>query len=96
MVFNYYMNSISRLGTGLAKVIFTIGVLLIGFGALILAFPEIFAVLAAAVLLMAGGGCMVIAGKIFWQNRGLKKRQAQDSDAYRENVRIHVDKHNEI
>ena len=41
MFFRYYTNAISQAGRSLAKGIFIVGLLLVGFGALILALPEI-------------------------------------------------------
>jgi hypothetical protein len=68
-----------------------IGLLLIGFGMLIMALPELFAFLAAAVFFVAGAACAVVAVKLLWAQRRLNKLASRDDiTAYRENVRIHV------
>ena len=68
-----------------------VGLLLIGFGTLIMALPELFAFLAAAVFFLAGAACALVAIKIFWAQHRFNKRMSQDEDAYRENVVIHRD-----
>ena len=88
-----YMDAISRATKSLAKGIFIAGLLLVGFGALILAMPEVFAALVAAILVIAGLGCIITAGKIFWQNRRLHSKSSDDSQGYRENVQIHIEEH---
>jgi len=67
-----------------------IGLLLIGFGMLILALPELFAFMAAAVFFLAGLGCAIAAIKIFWIQRQIDRFDTDDMDVYRKNVRIHV------
>jgi hypothetical protein len=68
-----------------------VGLLLIGFGMLIMALPELFAFLVAAVFFLAGIGCAITAIKIFWAQRRLDKHMSDESDAYRENVVIRRD-----
>jgi hypothetical protein len=73
-----------------------VGLLLIGFGMLILALPELFAFLAAAVFFIAGVGCAITAIKIFWAQRHLDRFASHDDlDAYRKNVRIRGDDRHE-
>jgi len=82
---------LSHASRTVAASVLVVGLLLIGFGMLIMALPELFAFLAAAVFFLAGVGCAVVAIKIFWAQRRLEKRMSKDSDAYRENVVIHRD-----
>jgi hypothetical protein len=89
MVFRYYTNAISQASRSIATVIFIVGLLLVGFGVVILAIPEIFAFLAAAVFFIAGIGCAITAIKIFLAQRQLDKLNQDDSQAYRRNVRVH-------
>jgi hypothetical protein len=89
MVFRYYTNAISQASRSIATVIFIVGLLLVGFGVVILALPEIFAFLAAAVFFIAGIGCAITAIKIFLAQRQLDKLNQDDSQAYRRNVRVH-------
>lgn len=93
MLFRYYTDTVSRATKSLAKGIFVVGLLLVGFGALILAMPEVFAALVAAILVIAGLGCIITSGKIFWRSRALRGRRSSDSGLYRENVQIHIEEH---
>ncbi|MDD5326891.1 MAG: hypothetical protein PHY02_03640 [Phycisphaerae bacterium] len=90
MNFRFYTNAVSQASKGIAKGIFTVGLLLVGFGVLILALPALFAMLAAAVFFIFGAGCVGTAVKIFLAQRRLDKMTSDDSTNYRENVRIHI------
>jgi len=96
MVFRYYTSAISNATKGLAKGIFVAGLLLIGFAAMVLAVPEIFAALVAGIFVIAGVGCIITAIKIFWRSKKFERKDNKDSDAYRENVQIHTDEHYDI
>jgi uncharacterized membrane protein len=89
--FRFYTNAISQASRSIAAGIFTVGLLLIGFGILILALPQLFAMAAAAVFFVVGAGCGVTAIKIFLAQRQLNKINSDDSQDYRENVRIHIE-----
>jgi len=91
MSFRFYTNALSQVSKRVATGIFTVGLLLIGLGVIILALPEIFAFLAAAVFFVAGVGCAITAIKIFLVQRQLDKINSDDSGAYRKNVRIHTE-----
>ncbi|MCJ7778031.1 MAG: hypothetical protein MUP16_06950 [Sedimentisphaerales bacterium] len=93
MSFRFYTNAISQATRKAATGIFVVGLLLIGFGILILALPELFAMLAALVFFIVGIGCGVTAIKIFLAQRQLNKINSDDSQGYRENVRIHIEEH---
>jgi hypothetical protein len=95
MPFRFYTNMMSQASRSMASGILVVGLLLIGFGALIAALPELFAYLAAAVFFVAGAGCSAVAIKILWVQWRLDRMVAPDgSDAYRKNVRIHLgDRH---
>jgi membrane protein implicated in regulation of membrane protease activity len=82
---------LSQASRTLATSILIVGLLLIGFGTLILAMPELFAFLAAAVFFIAGVACALAALKMFWAQWRFEKRMSHDEDAYRENVVIHRD-----
>jgi uncharacterized membrane protein (DUF485 family) len=92
MFFRYYTDAISQASRRIAAAIFIVGLLLIGFGVVILALPEIFAFLAAAIFFIAGIGCAITAIKIFLAQRQFDKLNQDDSQDYRRNVRIHTDK----
>ena len=93
MIFRYYTNAVSRASRNVAVAISAVGLLLVGFGVIILALPEIFAFLAAAVFFIVGIGCGVTAIKIFLVQRKLDKINSDNSSGYRENVQIHIEEH---
>jgi hypothetical protein len=91
MPFRFHTNLLSQASRTAAAGILLVGLLLIGFGLLIMALPALFAFLAAAVFFFAGGICTVVAVKLLWAQRRLNKLASHDDlTAYRENVRIHV------
>jgi len=96
MNFRFYTNAISQASRKVAAGIFTVGLLLIGFGVIILALPEIFAFLAAAVFFIVGLGCAITAVKIFLAQRRFDKMTHDDSQDYRKNVQIHSEEHYDI
>jgi len=91
MPFRFYSNMLSQTSRTLAASVLMVGLLLIGFGMLIMAMPELFAFLAAAVFFIAGAGCALTAIKILWAQHRLNKHMSSDDGAYRENVVIHRD-----
>ncbi len=92
MAFRFYSNMLSQASRTLAASILMVGLLLIGFGTLIMALPELFAFLAAGVFFLAGVVCAITAVKIFWTQRRFDKQMSHDpGDAYRENVVIRRD-----
>jgi cobalamin biosynthesis protein CobD/CbiB len=88
MPFRYYTNLLSQASRTVAASIMVVGLLLIGFAMLIMALPELFALLAAAVFFFAGCSCAIVAIKIFVGQRRLDKHVSEDEDAYRKNVVI--------
>jgi len=93
MIFRFWTNAISQASRGLAAGIFVVGLLLIGFGVIILALPEVFAFLAAAVFFIVGIGCGITAVKIFLAQRRLDKLTDNKSHGYRENVEIYTEEY---
>ena len=96
MSFRFYTNLISQASRSFASGVFIVGLVLIGFGVVILALPEIFAFLAAAVFFVVGLGCSATAVKIYLAQRRLNKMMQDDSTAYRKNVQIHTEEYHEI
>ena len=86
MVFRYYSNVLSQASRTLASGILVVGMLLVGFGVLIAALPEVFAYLVAALFIVAGVGCGATALKILWTQRHVDK--AEDQGPVRYNVRV--------
>jgi uncharacterized membrane protein HdeD (DUF308 family) len=95
-MFRFYTNAISQASKGIARGILTTGVLLIGFGVLILVLPALFATLAAAVFFIVGASCVGTAVKIFLAQRQINKNNSDDSAGYRENVQIHIEEHYDV
>jgi len=90
-MFRHYTNAVTQASRKVATGILMTGLMLIGFGVLILALPAIFAFLAAMVFFIAGLGCASTALKIFLANRHFKKVSDDPDEAYRKNVRIHIE-----
>ena len=86
-MFRFYSNTFSQTTRGVAAFVFIIGLLLIGFGVMLIAFPKFFALLAAMIFFIAGLGCAGTALKIFLASRHM--RSNEPSDNHRQNVRIH-------
>jgi hypothetical protein len=91
MALRFYTNMLSHASRTVASGVLVVGLLLIGFGMLIAALPQLFAYLAAAVFFVAGIACAIFAVKIFWIQRRLNRLASHDEqDVYRRNVRIHI------
>jgi hypothetical protein len=65
MLFDFYSNSFNQLSKGYAKVLFVVGLLLIGFGTLVWILKEVLAVIAAAIFIIVGFVCCFNAVRIF-------------------------------
>lgn len=76
----------SQATRGVAKIILIVGLMLVGFGVLIIKFPEVFATLAAFVFFFAGASTISYAIKIYIAARKLSNHE---NDAFRHNVKIH-------
>ena len=97
MSFRFYTNAISQASRNIAVGIFIAGLLLIGFGVVIIALPEIFAFFAAAIFFIAGAGCGITALKMLLALRKFNRANSNGSQAYRENVQIHTEEyHNDV
>ncbi len=93
MSFQFYSNVISQASRRIAGGIFTTGLLLIGFGLLIYVYPKFFATLAAIVFFIAGIGTCTTALKMFAAQHRIDKNINNESNEYRENVRIRIEDH---
>ena len=87
MVFRYYSNVLSQASRAMASGILVAGMLLIGFGVLIAAMPEVFAYLVAALFILVGVGCGATALKILWTQ--YRADHSVGQGPVRHNVRIH-------
>jgi len=77
---------------GFAKGLFIVGLLLIGFGVGVYVLKEIFAAIAAAIFIVAGGACCYNAIKLFFVGRKMRNMNVdfEHSDGHRKNVQIHI------
>ena len=91
MVFRFYSNTISQASRTVAAGSMILGMVLVGFGFMIFLLPKFFATLAAMVFFVTGAGSAITGVKIFWQQSKLDKINRQQTNDYRENVRIHRD-----
>ena len=90
-MFKMYSNMLGFASAKMAKGAFVVGLLLIGFGVLILALPEVFAMLAALIFFIAGVSSISMGIKIFAAKRKMKGFADNINKAYRDNVNIHID-----
>lgn len=95
-MFRYYTNAVSQATSSFAKGALLLGLFLIGFGVLILALPAVFAFLAAMFFFICGAGAVSTAVKIFLTHRRMDRLNQDDTDAYRKNVRIHIEDHSDF
>ena len=96
MIFRHYTNMFSQASRSFAVWTLIVGLLLAGFGVVILALPEVFAFLAAGVFFIMGAGCVVTAVRIFLAFRKFSRMDSDDSQGCRRNVRIHTEEHYDI
>ena len=96
MVFRFYTRQVSQATRGIAATVFIAGMLLIGFGMLIFALPQLFAYLAAGVFFLMGLSVIGHAVRLFFvaskMDRGMPADQNQHGQAetYRKNVTAHI------
>jgi len=88
MPFRFYTNAVSQASKNAAAAVFIVGLLLVGFGVIIIALPELFATLAALVFFIAGVGCSVTGVKIFLLHKKLDKLDEGQEREDRINVRV--------
>lgn len=92
MFFNFYSSSFSQLSKGYAKVLFIVGLLLIGFGMLVWIFKEVLAVIAATIFIIVGGICCFNAIRIFIGTIKTDK----DDGGRSSNVKIRIEQDTDI
>lgn len=90
MAFRFNSNLFSQASRSLAAGLSIIGLMLVGFGVLIIALPELFAFLAAMVFFIAGITAVSAAVKMFISINRMFKSQGDDNsdEPYRVNVRV--------
>ncbi|MGA2915330.1 MAG: hypothetical protein ABSE89_04825 [Sedimentisphaerales bacterium] len=87
MLFNFYSNSFNQLSKGYAKVLFIVGLLLIGFGTLVWILKEVLAVIAAVIFIVVGFVCCFNAVRIFISSIKSNK----DDTGRSNNVKIRIE-----
>jgi hypothetical protein len=93
MAFSIFTNIVSLASRRVAGWLLVVSLGFTGFGILIITYPKFFATLAAVAFFLAGAAFLGTAAKIYLAGRRLKKAFDKDSDAYRENVRLHIEEH---
>ena len=89
-MFKFYSNAVSQASRTVASLAFIAGMMLVGFGMLIWALPELFAFLTAMLFFIAGLSCVGFAIKMFIAASKLGKfGKSDEPQVYRDNVRIH-------
>ena len=96
MDFRLYMNQVRQASRNVTGGIFFLGLAFIGIGFLIYVLRDLFAILFTALFFMIGVGCCVFAIRIFFAHRRLSKFTSDDSQAYRENVQIHIEEEHDL
>jgi hypothetical protein len=86
MLFNFYSNSFNQLSKGYAKVLFIVGLLLIGFGTLVWILKEVLAVIAAVIFIAVGCICCFNAVRIF-----ISTVKTNKDNNGRSNVKIRIE-----
>ncbi len=86
MFFKLYSDSFKQLSKGYAKVLFIVGLLLIGFGTLVWILKEVLAVIAAAIFIIVGFICCFNAARIFINTVKTDKKGGD----VRSNVKIRI------
>jgi hypothetical protein len=89
MAFSIFTNIVSLASRRVAGWLLVVGLGLAGFGILIITYPKFFATLAAVAFFIAGAAFLGTAARIYLAGRRWKNTVDKDSDAYRENVRLH-------
>jgi len=88
-MFRFYSNTFSQATRSVAVALFAIALMLVGMGVLIIAFPAVFAFLAALIFFIAAGGFLAVASKILLGTRRMRDSNKDSATTYRDNVRIH-------
>ncbi len=84
-MFRFYSNQLSQATRKISASVFVVGLMLIGFGLLILALRDLFVLLAASLFFIAGIGTISYAVRLFFAAGKMSK----GDDAFRDNVKIH-------
>lgn len=88
MVFRFYSQALSQTSKAMAVGIFMLGLMLVGLGVLIAAFPKVFAYLVAGLFVVAGLGCAGAVIRILLAFRRIAKTVAGQDDMRSDNVRV--------
>ena len=85
----------SQVTRGIAGGILSVGIVLVGFGVLIIVLPAIFVAIAAGLFFFAGVSCALYAAKLLLAMGRLKRQMPDESNGYRKNVTIHIEENHE-
>ncbi len=88
MAVRFYSQMLSTTSRTVAAGILSLGLMLIGLGVLIAAFPKAFAYIIAGLLILAGLGCAITAVRIFMAYQQMAKTTPQQDEMRSDNIRI--------
>ena len=88
MIFRSYNQTLSQTSKAMAIGIFMLGLMLIGLGVLVAAFPKVFAYVVAGLLVAAGLGVSATALKIYLMHRRLTRTITGQDDMRSSNVEV--------
>jgi hypothetical protein len=88
MPFRFYSQMLSTTSRTVAAGILSLGLMLIGLGVLIAAFPRAFAFIVAGLLVLAGLGCAITAVRIFLSYKQMAKSASFQDEMRSDNIRV--------
>jgi hypothetical protein len=91
MFFKFYSNPFSQITKGFSKGLFVVGLLLIGFGTLVWVLKEIFALVAAAIFIIAGFGCCTNAVRLYFASKKSRPFNDENSAGRSDNVKVRIE-----
>jgi hypothetical protein len=88
MAFRFYSQTLSTASRTMAAGILSLGIMLVGLGVLIAAFPRAFAYIVAGLLILAGLGCAITAVRIFMAYKQMAKPASAQDEMRSDNIRV--------
>lgn len=94
MVFRFYSDQLSQATRGVAAWIFMAGLFLVGFGLLVILLQDVFVFIAAGMFFLFGFWVMYYAARLYLAARRMGKSVPDEqTEAYRENVKVRIENH---
>jgi hypothetical protein len=91
MVFRFYSSQLSKATRSLALWVFTVGLLLVGFGLLTILLRDVFVFVVAGLFFLAGVSVMYYGVRLFIAAMRMgRPARGESAEAYRENVSVRI------